>query len=49
MKDKGILDPAKVTRCALINASSVAGTILTTNSLVYEKRSEQPQVEPQMF
>jgi len=49
MKDKGILDPAKVTRCALINASSVAGTILTTNSLVYEKRSEQPQLEPQMF
>lgn len=38
MKDRGILDPFKVTRCSLINASSVAGTILTSNNLVYEKR-----------
>ena len=28
---KGIIDPAKVTRCALKNAVSVAGTLLLTN------------------
>jgi chaperonin GroEL len=30
----GIIDPAKVTRCALENASSVAGMILSTDALV---------------
>ena len=29
--EKGIIDPAKVTRCALKNAVSVAGTLLLTN------------------
>jgi chaperonin GroEL len=27
----GIIDPAKVTRCALQNAASCAGTLITTN------------------
>ena len=31
LKTKGIIDPAKVTRCALKNAVSVAGTLLLTN------------------
>jgi chaperonin GroEL len=31
LKVEGILDPAKVTRCALKNAVSVAGTLLLTN------------------
>ena len=31
LKNKGIIDPAKVTRCALKNAVSVAGTLLLTN------------------
>ena len=31
LKASGILDPAKVTRCALKNAVSVAGTLLLTN------------------
>ena len=31
---KGILDPTKVTRSALQNAASVAGTLLTTESIV---------------
>ena len=31
LKDSGVLDPAKVTRCALKNAVSVAGTLLLTN------------------
>jgi chaperonin GroEL len=31
LKASGVLDPAKVTRCALKNAVSVAGTLLLTN------------------
>lgn len=34
MMVKGIIDPTKVTRSALQNASSVAATMLTTESLV---------------
>ena len=30
----GIIDPAKVTRCAIENAGSVAGTFLTTEAVV---------------
>ncbi len=37
MFDAGILDPAKVTRSALQNASSVAAMVLTTESLVADK------------
>jgi chaperonin GroEL len=33
--ETGVLDPTKVTRTALENAASVAGTILTTDSTVY--------------
>lgn len=50
MKDRGILDPLKVTKSSMVNSSSVAGTILTTNNLVYEVRSKEPeQVLPQMY
>ena len=38
--EKGILDPAKVSRIALENASSVAGMILTSESLITEKEEE---------
>ena len=34
---KGIIDPTKVTRLALLNASSVAGLLLTTEAMVTEK------------
>ncbi|MGI8549766.1 MAG: chaperonin GroEL, partial [Dehalococcoidia bacterium] len=34
MLTKGIIDPAKVTRSALENATSIAGMVLTTNCLV---------------
>ena len=34
MVENGILDPAKVTRSALQNATSVASTLLTTESVV---------------
>ena len=37
MIEAGIVDPAKVTRSALQNASSVAGLLLTTEALVAEK------------
>jgi len=37
LKKSGVLDPAKVTRCALKNAVSVAGTLLLTNhSIVHQ-------------
>ena len=42
---KGIVDPAKVTRCALENAASVSGMVLTTESLVADK-PEPPAPAP---
>ncbi|XP_051120516.1 ruBisCO large subunit-binding protein subunit alpha-like [Andrographis paniculata] len=33
----GVIDPAKVTRCALQNAASVAGMVLTTQAIVVDK------------
>ena len=44
MIKKGILDPTKVTRSALQNAASVAGTLLTTEALV----TDIPEPAPQM-
>jgi len=37
----GIIDPTKVVRCALQNASSVAGLLITTEALVAEKPEEK--------
>ena len=42
MKEAGIIDPFKVTRSALENASSVAGTILLTECVVADEPSETP-------
>lgn len=42
MFDRGIIDPTKVTRLALVNAASVAGTLLTTEALVTDL-PEQPK------
>ena len=42
MVDAGILDPAKVTRSALQNATSVASTFLTTEAVVAELPSKAP-------
>lgn len=39
--ETGVLDPTKVTRSAIENAASVAGTILTTESIVYLDRSDK--------
>jgi len=41
----GLLDPAKVTRTALENAASVAGTILTTESVIFEKKDDKKKQE----
>ena len=38
MVEAGIVDPAKVTRCALQNAASIASTVLTTEAVVSDKK-----------
>ena len=43
MLEAGIVDPAKVTRSALQNAASIASTVLTTESVVFDKKEEKPQ------
>ena len=43
MFEAGIIDPKKVTRIAIENASSVAGMILTTECMVVNKPEEKPQ------
>lgn len=42
MVENGILDPAKVTRSALQNATSVASTLLTTESVVANIKEDAP-------
>ena len=42
MVEAGILDPVKVTRSALQNATSVASTLLTTESVVADIKEETP-------
>ena len=44
MVENGILDPAKVTRSALQNATSVASTLLTTESVVADIKEDAPAV-----
>ncbi len=47
MVEAGIVDPAKVTRSAIQNASSVASMVLTTESLVADIKEENPAPMPQ--
>tara|TARA_B100000287_G_scaffold49331_1_gene43704 strand:- start:621 stop:2231 length:1611 start_codon:yes stop_codon:yes gene_type:complete len=53
LKEEGIIDPTKVTRTALENAASVAGTILLTECVVTHDPEEvdnsQPQQPPMMM
>ncbi len=42
--EAGIVDPAKVTRSAIQNASSVAGLLLTTEALIAEKPQEKEEM-----
>ncbi len=46
MVEFGIVDPAKVTRSALQNAASIAAMVLTTESLVTDKKEPQPPMMP---
>jgi chaperonin GroEL len=43
MVKAGIIDPAKVARCALQNAASVAGLMLTTNVIVTDLKDEEAE------
>ena len=41
---QGVLDPVKVTKSALVNATSIAGMLLTTETLIVEKpEDEEPE------
>jgi len=43
----GVIDPAKVTRCALQNAASIAGLMLTTEALISELQDDdKPRALP---
>ncbi|KAJ4744615.1 60 kDa chaperonin [Rhynchospora pubera] len=44
--ESGVIDPAKVTRCALQNAASVAGMVLTTQAIVVEKPKKKVAAAP---
>ena len=46
MKEAGIIDPAKVTRTALEDAASVAGTILLTECVIVEDPDNKDEVDP---
>jgi chaperonin GroEL len=51
MKEAGIIDPTKVSRTALQNAASVAGTVLLTECTVVNEPSDnvqQPPMDPMM-
>ena len=45
MLDAGILDPTKVTRLAVENAAAVAGTILTTETVVHDEPTKDKKEE----
>ena len=46
---EGIIDPTKVTRCALENAASAAGTLLTTECIIVDKPEDNDTPEQPMF
>ena len=52
MYKSGIIDPTKVTRLALENAASVAGTMLITEAVVFNKKDSKPSnpgLDPSML
>ena len=50
MFHQGIIDPTKVTRLALENAASVAGTMLVTETVVSNiKSKDNPAMDPSMM
>ena len=45
--ERGIMDPAKVTRAAIENAASVAAMVLTTESMITEVKEKEMAMPPQ--
>ena len=48
MLSEGIIDPTKVTRCAIENASSAAGTLLTTECIIVDNPESKDTNEQSM-
>lgn len=48
MMDAGIIDPAKVVRCALQNAVSIASLVITTETLVADEKEDKASAAPAM-
>lgn len=46
MLKEGIVDPTKVTRSAILNASSISALFVTTEAAVTEIKEEKPQANP---
>ncbi len=46
LMENGIIDPAKVTRIALQNATSIAGLLLTTEAMIADKPEENKDTPP---
>ena len=46
MIEEGIIDPTKVTRTALENAVSVAGTMLITECTIVDDPKEEDKADP---
>lgn len=47
--DCGIIDPTKVTRCALQNAASIAGLLITTECMIADIPEPAPLIDPAMM
>ena len=46
LKKTGVLDPAKVTRSTVQNATSIASLVLTTEALIAEEPEDEPPMPP---
>ena len=46
MLKAGIVDPAKVTRSTVQNATSIASLVLTTEALIAEEPEDEPPMPP---
>ena len=46
LHESGVIDPTKVTRVALENAASIAGMLLTTETVVVEIKEDKPAMPP---
>jgi chaperonin GroEL len=48
MMEAGVIDPTKVAKTALINASSVAGLLLTTDCAIFDLPKDPSNPQPNM-